>query len=160
MAIAVVLLGGSGELPLAAIDGVAIFKAVDTLHRLVAFVRDGAPLLDPPASGPEAEPDRPDLADVAGQALGRRAIEVAAAGGHHVALLGPPGAGRPGPANDVGAQREEADSQPTARGLLQASGSLRAWTSRAAAGRDARCTRKVHHGSEDRSVGGPSATSI
>jgi magnesium chelatase family protein len=31
---------------------------------------------------------------VAGQALGRRAMEVAAAGGHHVALFGPPGAGK------------------------------------------------------------------
>jgi magnesium chelatase family protein len=31
---------------------------------------------------------------VAGQGLGRRALEVAAAGGHHLALLGPPGAGK------------------------------------------------------------------
>ncbi|MGH3546311.1 MAG: YifB family Mg chelatase-like AAA ATPase, partial [Mycobacteriales bacterium] len=35
-----------------------------------------------------------DLADVAGQELGRFGIEVAAAGGHHVALFGPPGAGK------------------------------------------------------------------
>ncbi|MCA1823452.1 MAG: YifB family Mg chelatase-like AAA ATPase [Frankia sp.] len=36
----------------------------------------------------------PDLADVLGQPQGRRALEVAAAGGHHLYLLGPPGAGK------------------------------------------------------------------
>jgi magnesium chelatase family protein len=36
----------------------------------------------------------PDLADVRGQWLGRRALEVAAAGGHHLLLCGPPGAGK------------------------------------------------------------------
>lgn len=35
-----------------------------------------------------------DLVDVVGQGDGRRALEVAAAGGHHVFLLGPPGAGK------------------------------------------------------------------
>ncbi|MFE7749308.1 YifB family Mg chelatase-like AAA ATPase [Streptomyces sp. NPDC057428] len=37
---------------------------------------------------------RPDLADVAGQARARTALEVAAAGGHHLLLSGPPGAGK------------------------------------------------------------------
>lgn len=142
IAIAAALLGGSGELPLAPLDGVAILgelgldgtvrpvrgvlpmvaaavragitrvvvplgnaaeaavvpgvrvRAVDTLHRLIAFIRDGAPLLDPPPAPAAAPPAGPDLADVAGQALGRRAVEIAAAGGHHLALLGPPGAGK------------------------------------------------------------------
>ncbi|WKV71626.1 YifB family Mg chelatase-like AAA ATPase [Streptomyces sp. PCS3-D2] len=38
--------------------------------------------------------DVPDLADVTGQHTARRALEVAAAGGHHLFLTGPPGAGK------------------------------------------------------------------
>lgn len=38
--------------------------------------------------------EAPDLADVAGQLGARRALEVAAAGGHHLFLSGPPGAGK------------------------------------------------------------------
>jgi magnesium chelatase family protein len=37
---------------------------------------------------------RPDLADVLGQPTARRAAEICAAGGHHLSLLGPPGAGK------------------------------------------------------------------
>ncbi|SDX68637.1 magnesium chelatase family protein [Modestobacter sp. DSM 44400] len=43
--------------------------------------------------GPPERPG-PDLVDVVGQAAGRRAVEVAAAGGHHLFLTGPPGAGK------------------------------------------------------------------
>ncbi|MET7670281.1 YifB family Mg chelatase-like AAA ATPase [Micromonospora luteifusca] len=77
----------------AVIPGVRV-RAVDTLHRLVAFVRDGTPLIEPPTATPAPAVNGPDLAEVAGQQMGRRALEVAAAGGHHVALLGPPGAGK------------------------------------------------------------------
>lgn len=35
-----------------------------------------------------------DLGDVVGQSVGRRAVEIAAAGGHHLFLAGPPGAGK------------------------------------------------------------------
>ena len=37
-------------------------------------------------------PSPPDLSDVRGQPFARRALEVAAAGGHHILLVGPPGA--------------------------------------------------------------------
>ncbi|MFE2323970.1 YifB family Mg chelatase-like AAA ATPase [Streptomyces sp. NPDC059385] len=45
-------------------------------------------------SGAGDVPDFPDLADVAGQHAARRALEVAATGGHHLFLSGPPGAGK------------------------------------------------------------------
>ncbi|HEU4423579.1 MAG TPA: YifB family Mg chelatase-like AAA ATPase [Pilimelia sp.] len=77
----------------ALVPGVRV-KATDSLHRLVSYVRGAGALLDPPDGPAEAPAAGPDLADVAGQALGRRAVEVAAAGGHHLALLGPPGAGK------------------------------------------------------------------
>jgi magnesium chelatase family protein len=40
------------------------------------------------------DPPVPDLADVRGQPVARLALEVAAAGGHHLLLVGPPGAGK------------------------------------------------------------------
>src|SRR6266436_4402093 len=45
----------------------------------------------PPALCP---PALPDLTDVRGQLLPRRALEIAAAGGHNLLLVGPPGAGK------------------------------------------------------------------
>src|SRR4051812_36663670 len=69
-------------------------RAIDSLHRLVDFVRGAGPLLDPPPADSQPPPPGPDLADVAGQELGRYGLEVAAAGGHHLALYGPPGAGK------------------------------------------------------------------
>jgi len=43
---------------------------------------------------PMVDPHRMDLADVLGQATARYLLEVAAAGGHHLLMLGPPGAGK------------------------------------------------------------------
>ncbi len=48
-----------------------------------------------PAGGQAKAPvDVPDLSEVVGQPLARFAVEVAAAGGHHLLLVGPPGAGK------------------------------------------------------------------
>ncbi len=47
-----------------------------------------------PASAPADERATGDLSDVRGQPLGRRALELAAAGGHALLLVGPPGAGK------------------------------------------------------------------
>lgn len=54
------------------------------------------PWEDPPVPQrpPSADGEPPDLADVAGQPEARTAVEIAAAGGHHLSMIGPPGAGK------------------------------------------------------------------
>lgn len=72
---------------------------VDSLTTLVTRYRALArrrPLPELPAVPAPVETTTrvPDLADVVGQSEARYALEVAAAGGHHLAMTGPPGAGK------------------------------------------------------------------
>ena len=70
-------------------------RCAPTLQRLALNLRGQRPWTPPPAQVPRpSEPGGPDLADVRGQPLGRLAVEVAAAGGHHLLMVGPPGAGK------------------------------------------------------------------
>jgi magnesium chelatase family protein len=54
----------------------------------------GVGVPDSAVPSPLPRPDPPDLADVVGQQEARTALERAAAGGHHLFLLGPPGSGK------------------------------------------------------------------
>lgn len=72
-----------------------IVRGVTHLTELVDALRGDAPWPDPPSAiTSDAEEFVPDMADIRGQRLGRFAIEVAAAGGHHLLMLGPPGSGK------------------------------------------------------------------
>lgn len=143
LGIAVALLGATGTLPLAPIDGVVLIgelgldgsvravrgvlpmviaaaraglrrtivpnanaseaalvpgvqvRAAGSLGAVLRYIRDGM-ALEParPRASPATLTTTVDLSDVVGQDHAKLALEVAAAGGHHLSLLGPPGAGK------------------------------------------------------------------
>ncbi|MFV0534053.1 MAG: YifB family Mg chelatase-like AAA ATPase [Cumulibacter sp.] len=65
---------------------------LDDLFRMLRGEANGVQRVrQRPVGAPRA---LPDLADVKGQPVGRRALEIAAAGGHHLMFGGPPGAGK------------------------------------------------------------------
>lgn len=89
--------------PLRSANEVALLKDINmyagqSLHDIVDTIRNSEAAQPLKHSydyvGREEEADSYDFKEIRGQALAKRALEVAAAGRHHVLLVGPPGAGK------------------------------------------------------------------
>lgn len=84
------LIGPTGALgPAQAIEGLRCYS-LDSLQEL----RSGAPREAEPRPAALMSSEIPDLIEVAGHTAAKRALEIAAAGGHNLLMVGPPGSGK------------------------------------------------------------------
>src|SRR5262245_47040460 len=93
--VAAILLPAPNAGEAAVVSGLAVYGVL-SLADAVQALNDPASRPSTPAPPPPAPPahEPPDLVDVRGQLLARRALEIASAGGHNLLLVGPPGAGK------------------------------------------------------------------
>jgi len=96
--VAEVVVPAANAVEAALVPGITVRSArhlAELVARYDLLGRGGCPD-DPDVAAParEDEASLPDLRDVVGQDEARLALEIAAAGGHHVFMVGPPGAGK------------------------------------------------------------------
>jgi magnesium chelatase family protein len=91
-----VLLPAANAAEAALVEGVSILSCTTLTEARARLTGEEPwpPAPDPPSPSTSAEEGHEDLAVVRGLGTGRRALEVAAAGAHHLLMVGPPGAGK------------------------------------------------------------------
>ncbi|MCM6773885.1 YifB family Mg chelatase-like AAA ATPase [Nocardia sp. CDC159] len=88
-----VVVPGAGLAEAGLVAGIRVLGA-DTLRALIDWLRGEGELRAPDGLLPPVDRTCGDLSEVVGQDEARWALEVAAAGGHHLLLTGPPGIGK------------------------------------------------------------------
>lgn len=74
--------------------GQTVCVGIENIQELLHFLNEGVIPAQRTFKQPSNQEKKVDWADVSGQALAKRGLEIAAAGGHHALMLGPPGVGK------------------------------------------------------------------